>query len=272
MTLPSLKDAIRIHGLDAKKSFGQHFLLDPGIVARIAALAGDMTGRHVVEIGPGPGGLTRALLDTKAEAIHAVEIDQRAWPLLDELVAHAAGRLVLTKADATSIDTSGLCPAPRKVVANLPYNVGTPLLVGWLRQAALWERMTLMFQLEVAERICAVPDSSHYGRLGVLAQWCADCTVVMKVPAGAFSPPPKVESAVVDLIPKAEQPSPALFKAMEHVTHLAFGQRRKMLRASLRPIGGEALLEKAGILATRRAETLSIEEFATLARLVCPER
>lgn len=268
MTLPSLRDAIRIHGLDAKKSFGQHFLLDPGIVARIASLAGDMTGRHVIEIGPGPGGLTRALLDTRAESVYAVEIDQRAWPLLDELVAHAEGRLHLVKADATTLDCATLTPAPRKIVANLPYNVGTPLLIAWLRQAALWERMTLMFQLEVAERICAAPDTSAYGRLGVLAQWCANCNVVMKVPAGAFSPPPKVESAVVDLVPKADQPSPPLFKAMEHVTHLAFGQRRKMLRASLRPIGGEALLEKAGIVATRRAETLTVEEFATLASLV----
>ncbi|GBQ93297.1 16S rRNA (adenine(1518)-N(6)/adenine(1519)-N(6))-dimethyltransferase RsmA [Asaia krungthepensis] len=271
MTLPSLRDSIRIHGLDAKKSFGQHFLLDPGIVARIAALGGDMTGRHVVEIGPGPGGLTRALLDTKAVGVHAVEIDQRAWPLLDELVAHAEGRLTLIKADAMALDCATLCPTPRKIVANLPYNVGTPLLVGWLRQAASWERMTLMFQLEVAERICAAPDTSAYGRLGVLAQWCASCAMVMKVPPGAFSPPPKVDSAVVDIVPHPEQPSASLFKAMEHVTHLAFGQRRKMLRASLRPIGGEALLEKAGILATRRAETLSIDEFATLAKLVAGE-
>lgn len=268
MTLPSLRETIRLHGLDARKSFGQHFLLDPGIVARIAALAGDMQGRHVVEIGPGPGGLTRALLDTPASAVHAVEIDQRAWPLLDELAAHADGRLAIIRSDALALDCTTLCPSPRKIVANLPYNVGTPLLIGWLRQAASWERMTLMFQLEVAERICARPDTGAYGRLGVLAQFCADCAVVMKVPAGAFSPPPKVESAIVDLVPKAAQPAPGLLRAMEHVTHLAFGQRRKMLRASLRPIGGEALLEKAGIAPTRRAETLSIDEFATLATLV----
>lgn len=267
MTLPSLRDTIRAHGLDARKALGQHFLLDPAIVSRIAGLAGNLAGRHVVEIGPGPGGLTRALLDTPAETVSAVEIDSRAWPLLDELATFYPDRLRIHHADATRLDASTLCPAPRHIVANLPYNVGTPLLIGWLRQARQWERLTLMFQTEVAERICAAPDTSAYGRLAVLAQWCAECELLMKVPAGAFSPPPKVESAVVGIIPRADQPEPELFRAMERITALAFGQRRKMLRASLKSAGGEAVLERADILPTRRAETLSVAEFARLAEL-----
>ncbi|MBF0876551.1 16S rRNA (adenine(1518)-N(6)/adenine(1519)-N(6))-dimethyltransferase RsmA [Gluconobacter cerevisiae] len=267
MSLPSLRDTIQAHGLDAKKSLGQHFLLDPGICARIAALGGDLTGRSVVEIGPGPGGLTRALLDTPASRVDVVEIDERAWPLLDELATHYPGRLHVVREDALKLDAATLAPAPRQIVANLPYNVATPLLVGWLRQAAQWERLSLMFQLEVAERICATPGSSAYGRLGVLAQWCATCSVALRIPPEAFFPPPKVHSAVAVIIPHAEQPSPQLFRAMEQVTAAAFGQRRKMLRSSLKSIGGERLLEKAEIEPTRRAETLSVAEFARLAEL-----
>ncbi|WP_342628295.1 16S rRNA (adenine(1518)-N(6)/adenine(1519)-N(6))-dimethyltransferase RsmA [Nguyenibacter vanlangensis] len=264
--LEPLRAVIARHGLDARKALGQHFLLDPGIVARIAGLAGDLAGRHVVEVGPGPGGLTRALLDSAAETVTAVEIDPRAVAVIAELAARYPDRLRLVEADATRRDLSELCPAPRQVVANLPYNVGTPLLVGWLRQAAVWERLTLMFQMEVAERICAAPDTPHYGRLAVLAQWTCRCALVMRIPPGAFSPPPKVYSAVVSLIPHAVQPAPALFRAMEQVTAAAFGQRRKMLRGSLRPIGGEALLAAAGIDGARRAETLEIAEFDRLAR------
>ncbi|MBS1062271.1 16S rRNA (adenine(1518)-N(6)/adenine(1519)-N(6))-dimethyltransferase RsmA [Gluconobacter wancherniae] len=267
MNLPSLRDTIHAHGLDAKKSLGQHFLLDPGICARIASLGGDLTGRSVVEIGPGPGGLTRALLDSPASRVDVVEIDSRAWPLLEELASFYPERLHIVQQDALKLDAASLGPAPRQIIANLPYNVATPLLVGWLRQADQWERMALMFQLEVAERICAEPDSSAYGRLAVLAQWCASCSVVLRIPPGAFSPPPKVNSAIALLIPHKQQPSPDLFRAMEQVTAAAFGQRRKMLRSSLKPIGGEALLEKAGILATRRAETLTVEEFNRLAEL-----
>ncbi|MBF0891555.1 16S rRNA (adenine(1518)-N(6)/adenine(1519)-N(6))-dimethyltransferase RsmA [Gluconobacter sp. LMG 1744] len=267
MSLPSLRDTIQIHGLDAKKSLGQHFLLDPGICARIAALGGDLTGRSVVEIGPGPGGLTRALLDTPATRVDVVEIDERAWPLLDELATYYPDRLHVVREDALKLDAATLAPAPRQIIANLPYNVATPLLVGWLRQASQWERLSLMFQLEVAERICAEPGSSAYGRLAVLAQWCATCSVALRIPPGAFSPPPKVHSAVAVIIPHAEQPSPQLFRAMEQVTAAAFGQRRKMLRSSLKSIGGERLLEKAEIEPTRRAETLSVAEFARLAEL-----
>lgn len=264
-SLPSLKDSIQQHGLDARKSLGQHFLLDPSVCDRIAQLGGDLAGKHIVEIGPGPGGLTRALLASAAADVQAVEIDSRAWPLLDELAQHAPGRLTVVREDALKIDAASLTPAPRQIIANLPYNVATPLLVNWLRQGAAWERLVLMFQKEVAERVCAAPGSNAYGRLAVLAQWCASCSIAMALPPGAFSPPPKVHSAVVVLIPHVEQPSPALFKAMEQVTAAAFGQRRKMLRAAMKSIGGEELLAQAGIEPTRRAETLSVAEFSRLA-------
>ncbi|MCE2574989.1 16S rRNA (adenine(1518)-N(6)/adenine(1519)-N(6))-dimethyltransferase RsmA [Komagataeibacter sp. FNDCR2] len=265
--LEPLRETIARHGLDARKALGQHFLLDPGITARIASLAGDLSGQHVVEVGPGPGGLTRALLDTDATSIIAVEVDTRAVAVISELAAQAPNRLRVIEADAMRRDLSTLCPPPRQIIANLPYNVGTPLLVGWLRQASAWTRLTLMFQQEVAERICAAPGSSHYGRLGVLAQWTCRCGMLMHIPPGAFSPPPKVHSAVVGLIPHAEQPDAALFRAMERITAAAFGQRRKMLRGALKSVGGEALLSEAGIEGSRRAETLEIAEFDRLARI-----
>ena len=272
--LPSLKDVIARHGLDARKSLGQHFLLDPGLIARIAACAGDLAGRHVVEVGPGPGGLTRALLATLAASVTAVEIDTRAVAAIEELRLAANGgdppseRLRLLAADAMQLDLAALAPMPRQIVANLPYNVGTPLLIGWLRQAASWERLTLMFQLEVAERIAAEPDTDAYGRLAVLAQWTCRADLLMRIPPGAFSPPPKVFSAVVGLVPHLVQPEPDLFRAMERLTAAAFGQRRKMLRGSLKPLGGAVLLERAGIDPQRRAETLDVEEFDRLARLL----
>ena len=221
----------------------------------------------MVEVGPGPGGLTRALLDTAASSVLAVEVDARAIQALAELEAAYPGRLRVLTADATRTDLAALVPLPRQLVANLPYNVATPLLIGWLRQAAAWERMTLMFQLEVAERIAAAPDTSAYGRLSVLTQWTCRTALLMRLPPGAFVPPPKIWSAVVGLVPHAIQPAPELFAAMERLTAAAFGQRRKMLRGSLRALGGEALLERAGIAADRRAETLDIAEFDRLARL-----
>lgn len=266
VALESLGDVIRRHGLDARKALGQHFLLDPGITEHIASLAGTLDGRHVVEVGPGPGGLTRALLATAASHVHAVELDPRAVAVIEELATFFPQRLTITQADALKQDLTTLCPAPRQIVANLPYNVATPLLIGWLRQGGAWERLTLMFQLEVAERICATPDSEHYGRLAVLSQWCADCAIVMKLPPGAFSPPPAVWSAVISITPHATQPEPALFRAMEQVTAAAFGQRRKMLRGALKGLKGAALLERADIDGTRRAETLTIGEFDRLAR------
>ncbi|MCK8782839.1 16S rRNA (adenine(1518)-N(6)/adenine(1519)-N(6))-dimethyltransferase RsmA [Roseomonas sp. NAR14] len=255
------------HGIEPRRSLGQHFLLDPGLCARIAALAGEMAGRQVLEVGPGPGGLTRALLATPAAHVLAVELDRRAVAALAELEAAHPGRLRVLEADALTVDAAALLPAPRRIVANLPYNVGTPLLVGWLRRAADFESMTLMFQQEVAERIVAPPDSEAYGRLGVLAQWRCEATMLLRLPPGAFTPPPKVWSAVVGLVPRPEAPSPALFRAMERLTAAAFGQRRKMLRSALKPLGEpQALLAAAGIAGERRAETLSVAEFDTLAR------
>jgi len=245
--------------------------LDANLTGRIARQAGNLAGRHVAEVGPGPGGLTRALLDTSAESVLAVEVDARAITALAELEAAYPGRLRVLAADATRTDLATLLPAPRQLVANLPYNVATPLLIGWLRQAQAWERMTLMFQQEVAERIAAAPDTAAYGRLSVLAQWTCRAALLMRLPPTAFTPPPKVWSAVVGLQPHPAQPPPKLFAAMERVTAAAFGQRRKMLRGSLRALGGEALLERAGIAPERRAETLDIAEFDRLARLVDAE-
>lgn len=267
-----MREVLSRHGLDARKSLGQHFLLDPVLIARIAALAGDLQGRHVVEVGPGPGGLTRALLATSAETVTAIEIDSRAVLAIGELrqaVNTPAGdRLRLIEDDAMRLDLASLVPEPRQIVANLPYNVGTPLLIGWLRQAGSWERLTLMFQMEVAERIAAAPSDDAYGRLAVLAQWTCHADLLMRIPPGAFLPPPKVFSAVVGLVPHGTQPEPDLFRSMERLTAAAFGQRRKMLRGSLKALGGERLLDRAGIDAQRRAETLSIEEFDRLARLL----
>jgi 16S rRNA (adenine1518-N6/adenine1519-N6)-dimethyltransferase len=266
--LPPLKDVIARHGLDARKALGQHFLLDPGLIGRIVQQAGHMEGRHVVEVGPGPGGLTRALLESAAVDVLAVELDRRAIGALAELGEAYPGRLTVLEQDATMLDLASLVAEPRVLAANLPYNVATPLLVGWLRQASMWERMTLMFQLEVAERICAAPDTEAYGRLSVLAQWTCTAILLLRLPPGAFAPPPKVWSAVVGLVPLAVQPPGDLFRAMERLTAAAFGQRRKMLRGSLRALGGAALLERAEIDPVRRAETLAIPEWDRLVRLL----
>ena len=264
--LPPLREVIARFGIDARKSLGQHFLLDLNLTARIVRAAGTMRGRHAIEIGPGPGGLTRALLASDAETVTAIERDRRCVAALAHLVAAYPDRLRLVEADALAVDLAALAPPPRKVVANLPYNIGTTLLVAWLAQAAAFESLTLMFQQEVAERIVALPGSDAYGRLAVLAQWLAEARIVLRVPAAAFAPPPKVASAVVHLVPRADQPPRTLFAAMERVTAAAFGQRRKMLRSALKPLGdAEALLAAAGIDPARRAETLSVAEFDRLA-------
>ncbi len=265
---PKLRDVIERHGLDARRSLGQHFLLDGNLAARIVRSAGALDFRHVIEVGPGPGGLTRALLDSAAASVTVVEIDPRAAAAMRELASASAGRLRVIEADARRIDLASLTPPPRRIVANLPYNVATPLLLGWLRQAGCFEAMSLMFQLEVAERLCAPLGSPAYGRLSVVAQWVAEATIDLRLPPEAFVPPPKVWSAVVRLQPHATQPEPALFAAMERLTAAAFGQRRKMLRRALRPLGGERLLAEAGIAAERRAETLDVAAFDRLARLV----
>jgi 16S rRNA (adenine1518-N6/adenine1519-N6)-dimethyltransferase len=196
----------------------------------------------------------------------AVELDPRAVAAVEELRAAHPERLSLLHADALSLDLADLVPAPRQVVANLPYNVATPLLVGWLRQAASWERLTLMLQLEVAERVCGRPGTAAYGRLAVLAQWTCTADIVLRLPPAAFTPPPRVWSAVVALVPRPEQPEPALFATMERLTAAAFGQRRKMLRGALKALGGDSLLASAGIAPERRAETLTPGEFEQLAR------
>ncbi len=264
--LPPLREIIARHGLQARKSLGQHFLLDGNLIRRIVREAGDLAGCHVVEIGPGPGGLTRALLETEAASVTAIEVDPRAVAAMRELSDASDGRLRVVEADARTADLTALVPAPRRIVANLPYNVGTALLVGWLRQAAAFERMTLMFQQEVAERIAAEAGSAAYGRLAVLAQWTCGVSLRLRVPPTAFVPPPQIWSAVVSLLPHARQPPPALFAAMERLTAAAFGQRRKMLRSALKPLGGEGLLGAAGIDPARRAETLTVAEFDLLAR------
>jgi len=268
--LPPLREVIARHELAARHSLGQHFLLDANLTARIARAAGGLAGRHVVEVGPGPGGLTRALLATAAADVTVVEIDRRAVAAMEELRLHAGERLRVVAGDAMALDLAGLVAAPRQIVANLPYNLASPLLVGWLRQAARWERLTLMFQLEVAERICAAPDTPAYGRLSVLTQWCCGAALCLRLPPAAFVPAPKVWSAVVGLVPHPEQPAAALFATMERLTAAAFGQRRKMLRGALRGLGGEALLAAAGIAPERRAETLTVAEFDRLARRLAP--
>jgi 16S rRNA (adenine1518-N6/adenine1519-N6)-dimethyltransferase len=271
--LPPLREVIAAHGLDARHPLGQHFLLDANLTARIVRAAGDLTARNVIEIGPGPGGLTRALLASSATRIVAIELDPRAAAAMAELAASvdttaAPERLTVLEADALQVDLPALVPPPRQIVANLPYNVASPLLVRWLRQASDFEQLTLMFQREVAERIVAAPGTAAYGRLSVLAGWICESHIALRLPPAAFVPPPKVWSAVVVLRPRLVQPEPALFAVMERLTAAAFGQRRKMLRGALRQLGGEALLARAGIAPERRAETLSVAEFDRLARLL----
>ncbi len=265
-TLPPLREVIAQHGLAARKGLGQHFLLDLNLTRRIVAHAGDLSGVNVCEVGPGPGGLTRALVESKAAKIVAVEMDPRCVIALESLVAVDPSRLTLLQGDALKTDIPALIPAPRAIISNLPYNVGTELLVGWLHQIEAFRSLTLMFQLEVAERITALPGSKAYGRLAVIAQFCCNVQRVMKLPAQAFTPPPKVDSAVVHMTPRADRPKDVDLATLEAVTAAAFGQRRKMLRTSLKPLGGESLLMRAGIDPQRRAEELSLAEFENLAR------
>ncbi len=264
--LPPLREVINRYGLAAKRSLGQHFLLDLNLTARIARAAGDLTQSSVIEIGPGPGGLTRSLLAAGARTVVAVEKDPRCIDALAPLVALHPGRLVVVAADALSIDATKIAPPPRRIVANLPYNIAVPLLVGWLRQITAFESLTLMFQKEVADRLVAAPGSAAYGRLSVITQWLTQPRFEFNVDARAFTPPPKVTSAVVTLQPRPQPLVPAAFTAMEQVTAAAFGQRRKMLRGSLRTIGLDPAA--AGIDPTRRAEELSVAEFGALARLL----
>jgi 16S rRNA (adenine1518-N6/adenine1519-N6)-dimethyltransferase len=273
--LPPLRDVIERHGLQAKKALGQNFLLDLNLTGKIARSAGDLTGATVIEVGPGPGGLTRALLSNGARRVVAIERDERCLAALAEVSAHYPDRLEVISGDALKTDFAAIASAaeghgPVRIVANLPYNIGTELLVRWLTVTAwppFYTSMTLMFQREVAQRIVAAPGSDAYGRLGVLAGWRTQARIVFDVPPQAFTPPPKVTSSVVHLEPRAT-PLAADVKKLGRVTEAAFGQRRKMLRQSVKSLGGEALLERAGIDPTRRAETLSVEEFVRLTNAV----
>ena len=264
--LPPIRDSLEAHGLNARKSFGQHFLLDLNITRKIARLAGVGPGDHVIEVGPGPGGLTRALLETGAD-VTAIEMDLRFQPLLEPLASAAPGQFDLVWNDALKVDETALASGrPTQIVANLPYNVGTALLIKWLTGTFRPRDMTLMFQREVAHRIIAQPGSEAYGRLAVLVQATATAAIMMDVTARAFTPPPRVESAVVQITPFTTQMPLTSLSALERVTAAAFGQRRKMLRSSLKALGGDRLCELASIDAARRAETLTIAEFIALAR------
>ena len=268
MTLPPLREIIAAHGLSASKALGQNFLLDEQLLDRIARIPGELAGKAVLEIGPGPGGLTRALLRAGAR-VTAIEMDRRCLAALEELAQAFPGSLRVVQGDALKFDHDELMGEPYAVVANLPYNVGTALFTRWLggeKWPPLWASLTLMFQQEVAQRIVAGPGSAAYGRLAVLAQWRSTAKLAMKVHRSAFTPPPKVMSAIVHVVP-SEAPVRVSARMLEKVTEAAFGQRRKMLRQSLKGLPGSlAALERLGIDAERRAETLTVTEFVALAR------
>ncbi|WP_415183294.1 16S rRNA (adenine(1518)-N(6)/adenine(1519)-N(6))-dimethyltransferase RsmA [Phaeovulum sp.] len=269
--LPPLRDVIATHGIAAKKQLGQNFLLDLNLTAKIARAAGDLRGVDVLEVGPGPGGLTRGLLAEGARHVLAVEKDARCMAALAEVAAHWPGRLEVLNDDALVIDPLAYLTPPIRIVANLPYNVGTELLVRWLTPKTwppVWESLVLMFQKEVAERIVATPGSKAYGRLALLAQWRCDAKIVMTLPPEAFTPAPKVHSAVVRLTALPVPRFPADPVILNRVVAAGFNQRRKMLRASLRGVAPhiEARLEAAGIAPTARAEEIGLEQFCALAR------
>ena len=270
--LPPLRDVIARHGLAASKALGQNFLLDEQLLDRIAAVPGDLDGQDVLEIGPGPGGLTRALLRAGA-VVTAIERDRRCLPALAELGEAFPGQLKVIEGDALEIPLASVMPGPCHIASNLPYNVGTALLIGWLsgqEWPPQWRSLTLMFQREVADRIVAAPDSDAYGRLAILSQWRSHARLAMKVHRSAFTPPPKVMSAIVHLTP-ADMPEGIRAARLEAITAAAFGQRRKMLRQSLKGLPGAlTALEAVDIDPARRAETLSVEEFLAVARAMEP--
>lgn len=268
--LPPLREVIAEHGLRAKKELGQNFLLDLNLTARIARVGGSLEGVRVIEVGPGPGGLTRALLAEGAREVIAIERDARALPALAQIAEAYPGRLTVISGDAMEMDYKLLADGPTRIIANLPYNIATPLLTGWLTLdpwPSFFESLTLMFQREVAERICARPSEDPYGRLGVLAGWRTEARIAFNVGRQAFVPPPNVTSAVVHLVPKAVDDDVRV-KDLEHVTRAAFGQRRKMVRQSLKATGVavEGLLGAAGLKGDERAEDLPVEAFLAMAR------
>jgi len=267
--LPPLREVIKAHGLDAKKSLGQHFLFDLNLTGRIARAAGDLATGTTIEVGPGPGGLTRALLMAGARRVIGIERDDRAIAIQQEIAASYPGRLEIIAADALQVHVAALGEAPRRVVANLPYNISTVLLLRWLEQADAFESFTLMFQKEVVDRLAAAPGNKDYGRLSVMTQWACEVKPLFTLAREAFTPPPKVASTVVKLIPRQDVLAPARRATLERVTAAAFGQRRKMLRQSLKSLGSaEKLLEIAGLEPTRRAEEIPVAGFCALARAV----
>lgn len=273
--LPPLREVIARHGLRADKSFGQNFLLDQNLTDKIARVAGDLTDVNVLEVGPGPGGLTRSLLRTKARRVVAAEIDPRAVAAVSELAGIAHGRLEVVQGDALKLDIGDLLPeAPRAVIANLPYNVATPLLLRWLKDVHTDPEairvMVLMFQKEVAQRICAPPQSDAYGRLSIMAQWLAEAKIAFDVPPSAFVPQPKIISSVVVFKPRPQEPERPPFGVMEAIVAAAFSQRRKMLRNTLSNYLPQ--LDEAGLSPTARAEELSVEDFLKIARLVAGKK
>lgn len=264
-SLPPLREVIRQHELAAKKSLGQNFLLDLNVTDKIARAAGDLSNTNIIEVGPGPGGLTRALA-ARAKSVTAIERDHRCVIALQALVEAAEGRLQVIEGDAQDVDYEQLAPAPRAIIANLPYNIGTDLLIGWLQQGHKFQSLTLMFQQEVAERIVAAPGSKAYGRLAILTAATASARIALKLPPGAFTPPPKVSSAVVHLVPHAAPLAP--LKALETVTAAAFGQRRKMIKSSLSPLFDEAQLQELKINPQARPEELPASAFFALAKVL----
>ena len=276
--LPPLREVIRAAGLTAKKSLGQNFLLDFNLTRRIARAAGPLDGVTIVEVGPGPGGLTRALLIEGAARVVAIEKDQRCLPALSDIAASYPGKLEIVAADAREIDYAALgISRPARVVANLPYSVATPLLICWLKTEPWppwFDRLVLMFQREFADRIVAPPGGRDYGRLAVLSQWRTTPRILLTLPAAAFTPRPKVDSALVELVPREAPALPCDVSMLEKVTAAAFGQRRKMLRSSLRQIApdSEALLEKLGINPQARAEELQVSEFCRIANAIGASR
>jgi 16S rRNA (adenine1518-N6/adenine1519-N6)-dimethyltransferase len=266
--LPPLRDVIARHGIAARRSLGQNFLFDLNLTRRIARAAGPLADGTVIEIGPGPGGLTRALLDEGAARVIAIERDRRCLDALAELAAAYPGRLEIIEGDALALDAAELGEPPRRIAANLPYNIATALLLRWLDRIGAYQSLTLMFQREVAERLVAAPRSPAYGRLSVPVQWLCEAKILFDIPPGAFTPAPKVTSSVVRLVPRPAPLAPADKTVLERVTAAAFGQRRKMLRSSLKSLGlpVEPLLAAAEIPGTARAEELSVAQFCALAR------
>jgi 16S rRNA (adenine1518-N6/adenine1519-N6)-dimethyltransferase len=272
--LPPLREVIAKYDLAARRALGQNFLLDLNLTGKIARAAGDLTAGTTIEVGPGPGGLTRALLSHGAREVIAIERDARCLGALAEIASAYPGRLTVVEGDALAVDCAKLGTAPRRIVANLPYNIATPLIINWMQQGAAFASLTVMVQKEVADRLIAKPRSKDYGRLSVLTQFLAKPRRLFDLPPRAFVPPPKVTSTVIEILPLPEPAFPVRLADLERVTQAAFGQRRKMLRQSLRSLGGdpETLLTAAEIAPTARAEELTVAQFAALAQALEKQR